>query len=198
MPKTRRKKRTTKKATIPISKTRGIRTAENTAVSSSLTEIAAVNSSSDPSRSLCGLSEDCEAMQLAREFRKLCSQHANPFCAVSMRQYVRCQYTFFGIKRPERRRLQKDFTSAHRDRLTCRPFLLQFIVCLWQPEERECMFYGVDLASQFRKEILGDTQADYEEAVACAEILLTTKSWWDTVDPLASQREHVACIYLHV
>ena len=205
MPKIRRKKRTTKiteKATIPTSKTRS--TAQNTAVS--LTESdktassAAVNSSSDPSRSLFALSEDCEAMQLSREFRKLCFQHANPSYAASMRQYVRNQFAFFGIKAPERRRLQKDFTSAHRDRLTCRPFLLQFMICLWQLEERECQLYGVDLASQFRKEILGDTRADYEEAIACAEILLATKSWWDTVDLLASQSEQVytctcTCMY---
>lgn len=44
--------------------------------------------------------------------------------------------------------------------------------------------------SQFRKEVLGETKAEYEEAVECAEILLTNKSWWDTVDLLASQSEH--------
>lgn len=46
--------------------------------------------------------------------------------------------------------------------------------------------------SQFPKEALGDTQAEYQEAVECAEILLTNKSWWDTVDLLASQSEQ-AC-----
>lgn len=46
--------------------------------------------------------------------------------------------------------------------------------------------------SQFRREALGETKAEYEESVACAEILLTNKSWWDTVDLLASQSEQ-AC-----
>ena len=206
MPKTRRKKRTTKatkKAAIPTSTTRS--KAQNTAVnlteSEKTTSLADVDvhPSSDPSRSLFVISEDCEAMQLSREFRKLCSQHANPSYAASMGQYVRNQFAFFGIKAPERRRLQKDFTSAHKDKLACRPFLLQFMVSLWQVEERECQLYGVDLASQFRKKILGDTLAEYEEAVTCAEILLTTKSWWDTVDLLASQSEQVlACINLRL
>ena len=203
MPKTRRKKRTTKatkKATVPTSTTRN--TVQNTAVSVTESEKTAssadVNSSSDPlgTCSFFAISEDCEAMQLSREFRKLCSQHANPSYAASMGQYMRNQFAFFGIKAPERRRLQKDFTSAHKDKLACRPFLLQFVVSLWQVEERECQLYGVDLASQFRKEILGDTRAEYEEAVTCAEILLTSKSWWDTVDLLASQCEQVyTCMY---
>lgn len=109
-----------------------------------------------------------------------------------MHKYVRNQFTFFGIKAPERRQLQKQFTETHREKLTCHKFLLQFVVSLWQQEERECQLYGVDLMSQFRREALGETKAEYEEAIACAEILLTSKSWWDTVDLLASQSEQAS------
>ena len=215
MPKTRRGKRTsrvTKKTTAPAptSKTLdAVSEAQTTAASLTESEKTAPHAP-DPSLSprtkgevrslssiLSGI-EDCEAMQLSREFRKLCSQHANPSYAASMAQYMRNQFAFFGIKAPERRRLQKQFTSTHRDKLTSRPFLLQFTVSLWQLDERECQLYGVDLASEFRKEMLGETRAEYEEAVECMEILLTTKSWWDTVDLLASQSEQAKSRYLYV
>ena len=217
MPKTRRGKRTsraTKKPTAPArtSKTLdAVSEAQTTAASLTESEKTAphapdpslgprtkgdVDSSHSLSSILSGI-EDCEAMQLSREFRKLCSQHANPSYAASMAQYMRNQFSFFGIKAPERRRLQKQFTSTHKDKLTSRPFLLQFTVSLWQLDERECQLYGVDLASEFRKEMLGETRAEYEEAVACMESLLTTKSWWDTVDLLASQSEQTLDLYLH-
>lgn len=157
-----------------------------------LSPVCAAVVTSDPAKGsslLSSIDEDCEAMQLSREFRKLCAPHANPTYAASIGQYMRNKFSFFGIKAPERRKLQKQFTETHREKLTHHPFLLQFVVSLWQQEERECQLYGVDLMSQFRKEVLGETQAEYEEAVACAETLITTKSWWDTVDLLASQSE---------
>ena len=136
---------------------------------------------------LSTIENDGEAMQLARDFRTLCSRHADPTYAKSIQQYMRNQFVFFGLKAPLRRRLQKQFTSEHRERLTRHSFLLQFTVCLWRQEERECQLYGVDLMSEFREEVLGKTETEWEDAVACAEALITTKSWWDTVDLLASQ-----------
>ena len=134
--------------------------------------------------------KESDVMKLAREFRALCSEHANPSNATAMEQYMRNQFTLFGIKAPQRRKLQKKFTSEHREKLASRPFLLRFAVALWRQEERECQLYGVDLMSEFRREALGETEAEFGEAVACAEVLITTKSWWDTVDMLASHSEH--------
>ena len=195
MPKTRSRKggkltsvRESRKNPAPSVST-STTTAEDKATSPRVTPTIAVDSACDL---LSNIHEDCEAMQLSREFRNLCSPHANPSYAASMQKYMRNQFTFFGIKAPERRQLQKQFTETHREKLTCHNFLLQFVVSLWQQEERECQLYGVDLMSQFRKEALGETKAEYEEAIACAEILLTNKSWWDTVDLLASQSEQ-AC-----
>ena len=130
-----------------------------------------------------------EAMKLAREFRQLCSSKANPVYAAAMHKYMRKQFSFFGLKAPERRKLQKEFTATHRDKLTRRSFLLEFVCCLWKQDERECQLYGVDLMSQFDSTALGETQAEFDEAVTCIQSLITTKSWWDTVDLLASHSE---------
>ena len=138
---------------------------------------------------ISSVGEDSEEMQLAREFRALCSQHAHQANAAAMRQYMRNKFSLFGIKAPQRRALQKEFASEQGEKLARRPFLLRFTLALWQQEERECQLYGVDLMSRFRKEILGETRGDFDEAMACVEVLITRKSWWDTVDLLASQSE---------
>ena len=139
--------------------------------------------------SLSSAAEDGEPAKLAREFRTLCSRHANQTNAQAMLRYMRNQFSFFGIKASQRRQLQKEFAAEHREKLAQRPFLLRFAVALWGEEERECQLYGVDLAAEFKREILGETRRDFDEAVAWAEVLIKTKSWWDTVDLIASQCE---------
>ena len=137
----------------------------------------------------CSDNDRTVAMKLACEFRQLCLSKANPVYAAAMRKYMRNQFLFFGLKAPERRKLQKEFTVTHEDKLTRHSFLLEFVCCLWKQDERECQLYGVDLMSQFDSTALGETQAEFDEAVSCIESLITTKSWWDTVDLLASHSE---------
>ena len=198
MPKTRRKR-------VVAARKSKIRT-QDRAESCDTDEKASSSSATPADRSTTtDLSEDAQAlvssvgegssaMRLAREFRDICRQHANPSNAAAMKQYMRNQFAFFGIKAPERRQLQKKFTSAHRDDIASRPFLLRFAVALWAQEERECQLYGVGLMSEFRREALGETDAEFVEVVACAEVLITTKSWWDTVDILASHCKMIVLI----
>ena len=196
MPKTRRGKRVAagRKAKIRTSdKVESCDTEQGTSISNPtlVTHVDDAELSREARALVSDLSEDSETMRLAREFRDLCSRHADPSNAAAMKQYVRNKFAFFGIKTPQRRQLQKKFTSDHRDEIASRPFLLRFAVGLWQQEERECQLYGVDLMSEFRKEVTGETDADFAEAIACAEVLITTKSWWDTVDMLASHCEQI-------
>ena len=115
--------------------------------------------------------------------------HANASNASAMRQYLRNRFNFFGIKTPERRRIQKEFTSRHQERIGTRPFLLEFAMALWQQEERECQLFAVDLLSDYRQVVLGEGEEEFDTAATLAEILITHKSWWDTVDMLASHCE---------
>lgn len=202
MPKTKRRGRVSgrrRKATTKSSASQG------TVTSSKASSIADEGTGSGrPSRALSpapsssrASTSNSEMTRLANEFRKLCSAHANRANAAAMAKYMRNQFAFFGIKTPERRQLQKEFTKKHRDILTRHSTLLQFVKSLWEQEERECQAYGVDLMDQFRGNALGETQQEYEEAVACVETLITTKSWWDTVDALASHSEYMQQRLLH-
>ena len=181
----RRRKATTKSSAVP-----------DTVTSSKASDLADEDGGrQSPSRALSPPSgratSSGEMTQLASEFRKLCSAHANRANAAAMAKYMRNQFAFFGIKTPERRQLQNEFTKKHKDKLTHHSTLLQFVNSLWEQEERECQAYGVDLMNQFRGNTLGETEQEYEEAVVCVETLITTKSWWDTVDMLASHSEYV-------
>ena len=130
------------------------------------------------------------AMQLVAEIRRLCTTYvaAHPECkenAVWIAKYMRNQFKFFGLKAPARRQLLSDLVKSHKEELKDRKVLLQLMSILWQQDERDFQCFGLDLLKQFRKEVLGASMEDFDEAVSCVEQLITNKSWWDTVDALS-------------
>lgn len=44
---------------------------------------------------------------------------------------------------------------------------------------------GCDLASKYKQLLVGENKDEFDEGLACVKHLLTTKSWWDTVDMLS-------------
>jgi hypothetical protein len=58
---------------------------------------------------------------------------------------------------------------------------------LWEEDNREMQTCGCDLAKIFNRLLEGVNTEEYIEGMSCIEHLLTTKSWWDTVDPLSYQ-----------
>ena len=196
MPKTKGRKRVTRSRKAALQVSESSETDQTT--SSSEHPLANSGTASDLSQEALSFSRsvegDVEATKMAGQFRDLCSKNANAAYAASMGQYMRNKFAFFGIKAPERRQLQKQFTSEHREKLLQRDFLLRFAVALWREDERECQLYVVDLMAEHRQLVLGETEREFVEAVACAEVLITTKSWWDTVDMLASNSENTSLL----
>ncbi len=109
---------------------------------------------------------------------ELLKAHADAENAVMMRRYMRDQFDFLGIKTPERRRLTRDFLRGHRD--VVRDNLPSFARDLWTLPEREFQYVGVDLLDRFGKRL---GPAD----LPTIEYLVTKRSWWDTVDGLATR-----------
>ena len=109
--------------------------------------------------------------------RALFEDRANADNAGPMKKYMRDQFEFFGIKSPERRQLARQFLSAHG-----RPEITQLepiLMSLWRLPQREYQYFGLDLLQRMRKKLL-------PESIEIVEHLIVTKSWWDTVDALAS------------
>ena len=101
----------------------------------------------------------------------------DPERAVAMRSYMRDQFSFFGVPAPERRAISKQVL----DPLGApSPEDLEAIGPLaWAVDGRELQYAAVDVlvrhAPQARPQLLG-----------VVGDLVTTKSWWDTVDALSA------------
>ena len=108
---------------------------------------------------------------------ELYNEAANSENAGPMEKYMRHQFEFLGIKSPERKRLFREFVQqqglpdlADLDKI-CRD--------LWHLPEREYQYSAMDLLERMRRKLTPDF-------IPLLEYLIITKSWWDTIDGLAS------------
>lgn len=116
-------------------------------------------------------------------------QKANPQTVndrESMAKYMRNKFLFFGFKKPLRLTVDKNFVDEYKSQLEKRTLLLQLLPMLWEQDEREFQYFGTELAKKFKKELLGQTELEFNEAIDCLHQMITTRSWWDTVDMLAT------------
>lgn len=111
-------------------------------------------------------------------------RHADADNAAAMQAYMKDIAPFFGIKATERRALLKEHIAVHgappADELHA------IVRSAFGCREREMHHTAVDLLVKYTKKLSPDDLPLVEE-------LITTKSWWDTVDALAI---HVAGVIL--
>ena len=110
--------------------------------------------------------------RLERTYREA----ASPANAVPMAAYMRDQFPFLGIKAPERRALDRTITSGsgpptERD-------LATIAEACWDLDEREFQYFACDFVRRHVRRVSSTFLPQ-------VETLITTKSWWDTVDTLA-------------
>lgn len=132
-----------------------------------------------------------EAKSIVRSLRKryVDVQKANPQTLSdreTMAKYVRNKFVFFGFKKPLRLTVDKPFVDEHKSQFQDRSFLLQLLPLLWEQDKREFQYFGTELAKKFNKELLGETETEFSETIDCIHQMITTRSWWDTVDMLAT------------
>ena len=113
--------------------------------------------------------------QLELEFEK----NQNEFEAEGMSRYMKHRFTYFGVKKPTRALIQKEWFSIIPKDFT-QENKRELVLELWQKEQREFQYVAIDYLAKWKdKELLLE---DYE----FIEFLLTNQSWWDSVDALAS------------
>lgn len=117
-------------------------------------------------------------MTIAEELSTAFKAAADPARAGDMARYMRDQFAFFGIGSADRRALQRPIFARHRS--LERDELITAALDLWELPERELQYAACDLLIRHVKRLDGDALPD-------TETLITTKSWWDTVDPLATR-----------
>ncbi|XP_066282492.1 uncharacterized protein [Branchiostoma lanceolatum] len=122
------------------------------------------------------------AETIVSKLRRAYSKAADGEKAIQMKRYMRDQFEFYGLSAPQRRAIDKqvlgDVTSldaeSHR----------QLLLLLWQQPQREFQMCGTDLAIRYWK-VLAEDEERCKASLDCVKELITTKSWWDTVDMLA-------------
>jgi 3-methyladenine DNA glycosylase AlkD len=115
---------------------------------------------------------------LVKTLIQLFEQHRNEQNAESMKKYMKDHFPFLGIKSPLRTELEKQFFKS--SGMLKEPFNQQFVLSLWEKEEREFQYAALSYFTSMLKK-LG------KEDLRFIEYLITTKSWWDTVDTIASK-----------
>lgn len=95
-----------------------------------------------------------------------------------MAAYMKDHFLFLGVKAPAQRAATKEFIAAGRD--ATNDEILSVAADLWAQPEREFQHIGCMLLRRWSGEFEPDAIDDVEQ-------LIITKSWWDTVDPLASR-----------
>jgi len=101
----------------------------------------------------------------------LLRSNANPEQATPMSAYMRDQFAYLGIPTPQRKKLCADFLKAQK------AIDWSFIFKCWEQPEREFQYLATECLSKVKALL---TPAD----IPNLKRLITTKSWWDTVDGL--------------
>lgn len=102
----------------------------------------------------------------------------DPERAASMRRYMRDRFAFHGVLTPERRRITERVLAPLGEP---EPSEVEtFATRAWECDERELQYAAVDV-------LAGHVDEARPELLVVVGRLVTTKSWWDTVDALASK-----------
>ena len=110
-------------------------------------------------------------------FAKKLSLHANAEKAKWMEAYMLNQFPFFGLQTPERRRLCKEHYRQYP--VTNLKELETIVKECFGIEQREFQYFGIELFA-FHKKLWKPS------SVKMMEFCLLHKSWWDSVDHIAS------------
>jgi 3-methyladenine DNA glycosylase AlkD len=104
-------------------------------------------------------------------------KNGNPENAVAMAKYMQNHFSFFGIKTDERRQIFKQICEEKQQEI--RENTREIALQLFEKQERELHYCAIEILSKQLKK-------NYKKAdIQLVEKLITTNSWWDSVDSIA-------------
>ncbi len=109
--------------------------------------------------------------------RSALEEAGDPRQALDMGAYMKDHFVFFGVKTPERRRLQRSTLDASATASSAD--LIEFADRCWQAPDRELQYVAVDVLRKRAASLEPGSLPDLRR-------LIEHKSWWDTVDALAA------------
>lgn len=120
---------------------------------------------------------------MPEKLAELFYQHKNAARAVHMAAYMKNNFPFLGIPKPDRTVLQRAFFTQAKKAAALD---WTFVSRMWDLPEREFQYCAVDYLSA-QAGLL--EKSDVEKIAA----LIVRKSWWDTIDSLAANVVGVLC-----
>ncbi len=119
-------------------------------------------------------------------FQDFLSSQANEVAAEKMKAYMKGHFDYYGVKAPVIKQFFNEYWKENKLELT--QDFRKVISSLWTRNQRECQYIAVHLLKKVKKQL-------ESKDIEWIEQLILEKSWWDTVDFLASHA--VGEIMLH-
>lgn len=111
-----------------------------------------------------------------KELSKIFEANANAESAVWMKKYMRNKFEYYGIQTPIRKKLAIEFFNKNgKPDIT---MLEEIVEELWDLPQREYQYFATTLLFNMVTDL-------NKKHVKLLEKIITTKSWWDTVDFIA-------------
>jgi 3-methyladenine DNA glycosylase AlkD len=107
------------------------------------------------------------------------SKYKNEQNGLSMSKYMKDRFLFYGIKAADRKQIQKVWLSnlpkqlSHEQRW-------EILIELWEKDQREYQYVAIDWLNSWKKEWI------HPEDIKHLRWLIENKTWWDSVDAIAS------------
>jgi 3-methyladenine DNA glycosylase AlkD len=114
------------------------------------------------------------------------SAKADPERSLQMSKYMKNLFDYYGIQATRRREISRNFMRE--EEIPLKNELFDILKELWSVPQRECQYFGMELAARFTKET-------EKEDLKIYEWMILDKSWWDTVDFIAANL--VGSYFLH-
>lgn len=108
---------------------------------------------------------------------KVFKENSKEEIAFQMKKYMKGQFEFFGIKSPERKVLKKSFIDEYGFPEINE--LDNIVKECWQQPQREYQYFIMEILGRLAKKA-------GKERIQLYEYLIENKSWWDSVDYIAS------------
>ena len=106
-------------------------------------------------------------------------QNKNKEIALKSEKYLKNQFKFYGLQSSSRRLIQKDWFLLLKENYNSFNHW-ELIQELWKKDQREYKYVAVDWLHSWKK-----SQIQFSD-ITEIETLITTNSWWDSVDLIAS------------
>jgi len=104
-------------------------------------------------------------------------ENSNAENAFAMAKYMRNHFSFFGIKTEDRRQIFKEVWKENKQEVDQNP--REIALELYSKPERELQYCAIEI---LMKQLKGNYK---KEDIKLIEKLISTNSWWDSVDTIA-------------